>query len=143
MINRLKIGFIVTGVLIVTTAWSEGGASWHCAARDAANKEWTANSGFSRSAINHAFEACKKESTLPDTCKTSSVDCESFIDGVSTRPAWRCLALDQMGKSWKSNPYPQRDDAAIAAKAYCQDQSGFPDTCYINLMTCKNLNSRS
>lgn len=69
------------------------------------------------------------------------MNCELFIDGVSTSPAWQCSALDQMAKVWVNNPYPNRDDAALAAKAYCQDNSGFPDTCYVNLLTCKNIKS--
>jgi hypothetical protein len=64
------------------------------------------------------------------------------MNGVSTRPMWRCTAFDQMVKSWPSNTYTHRDDAAIAAKAYCEQGSAFPDTCFINLMTCKNMNSR-
>jgi hypothetical protein len=138
--NAYKLLYFTVGFFFMTNSgWAE---DWKCIARDAANKEWRASSNYERVAINHAFELCKKESTLPSSCKTSKQDCEAFIDGVSTRPLWRCIALDQMGKPWESNLYSQRDDAALAAKAYCQDQSGFPDTCYINLMTCRNLNLR-
>lgn len=115
---------------------------WRCTAHDAANKEWIINSGYEITAINRAFDACKKESTLPSSCKTSKESCEVFVNGVSTRPMWRCIALDQTAKEWSSNVYSQRDDAALAAKAYCRQSSSVPDTCYINLIACKNLNSR-
>ena len=115
---------------------------WRCTAFDAENKRWVVKSGYELAAINKAYDACKKESSLPETCKTAKETCETFINGVSTRPMWRCTALDQMAKAWPSNTYIHRDDAAIAAREFCQENSSFPDTCYINLMTCKNLNSR-
>lgn len=109
---------------------------------DGANKSWAAKSDYQISAINQAYATCKKESTIPTSCQTSKEGCEFFIGGQTTKPMWRCTALDQMATPWMSNIYAQRDDAAIAAKAYCQDRSGFPDTCYINLMTCENLNTQ-
>jgi hypothetical protein len=115
---------------------------WSCTAYDAENKEWNGKSGYELAAINKAYEACRKQSKIPTSCKTAKESCEVFMNGVSTRPMWRCTALDQMAKTWPSNVYTHRDDAAIAAKAYCEQGSSFPDTCYINLMTCKNLNQR-
>lgn len=138
--NKFLPFFFILLLPLLTQA--NGSGNWQCTARDGANKEWVKSSNYERIAINLAFEACKKESTLPTTCKTAKEECEAFIDGQSTRPMWRCIALDQMGKAWESNVYTQRDDAAIAAKDYCHDRSGFPDTCYINLMTCRNMNSR-
>lgn len=129
-------------LLMLANLHANASDNWQCTARDATDKEWTRSGNYQRSAVNNAFEACKKESIHPATCKTSDADCESFMNGLSTRPMWRCIALDQMAKSWESNLYSQRDDAALAAKAYCQDRSNFPDTCYINLMTCKNVNLR-
>ncbi|KTD25096.1 MULTISPECIES: hypothetical protein [Legionella] len=118
------------------------GNFWRCTAFDAENKEWTVESSYEISAVNKAFDECKKQSKIPRSCKTAKESCEAFVNGKSTRPMWRCTALDQMAKSWPSNVYTHRDDAAIAAKAYCEQNSAFPDTCYINLMTCKNLNSK-
>lgn len=115
---------------------------WRCTAYDAEHKAWVVNSNYEITAVNQAFDACKKQSNLPKTCKSAKQTCEFFLNGYSTRPMWRCTALDQMAKTWPSNIYAHRDDAAIAAREYCQEKSGFPDTCYINLMTCKNLNSR-
>jgi hypothetical protein len=115
---------------------------WRCIAHDDENKEWIAKSSFELAAINKAYDACKKQSNIPSSCKTAKETCEVFMNGVSTRPMWRCTAFDQMAKSWPSNTYTHRDDAAIAAKAYCEQGSAFPDTCFINLMTCKNMNSK-
>ncbi|STX28931.1 Uncharacterised protein [Legionella beliardensis] len=118
-------------------------AQWHCIAEDGANRQWLAISNYQRSAINRAMEVCKKESHEPSSCKTSKANCDLFVNGISTKPAWQCTALDQMAVVWRSNSYSNRDDAALAAKAYCQENSGFPDTCYVNLLTCKNINRRN
>ena len=121
----------------------QNGNYWQCASFDAENKEWKVKSSYELAAINKALDACKKQSKIPNSCKTARESCEVFTNGYSTRPMWRCKALDQMAKAWPSNVYSHRDDAAIAAKAYCQQGSSFPDTCYTNLMTCKNLNARN
>lgn len=113
---------------------------WECVVRDATNKEWVGKSNYQRSAMNHAMESCKKESSLPSTCKTPDDYCNSLTNGLSTRPMWRCFAFDRKAKSWGSTIYHHRDDAALAAKAYCQSHSTCPETCYINLLTCKNIN---
>ena len=103
-------------------------------------KNGIVDSYYQLAAINKALDACKKQSQFPANCKVAKARCEAFVNGISTRPMWQCTALDQMAKVWPSKIYVHRDDAAIAAKAYCQQGSSFPDTCYINLMTCKNLN---
>ncbi|MGQ3892253.1 hypothetical protein [Legionella sp. CNM-4043-24] len=115
---------------------------WQCRSHDGLNKEWTGRSDYERAALNKAFDACRKASDDPASCKVAKVDCEFFVNGQTTQAMWQCVAMDQMAKVWPSNPYPQRDDAAIAAREYCQSKSGYPDTCYTNLMTCKNLNER-
>ncbi|MFA5960277.1 MAG: hypothetical protein WC785_07150 [Tatlockia sp.] len=141
LITVLFFGFFVTTGLWAETA-DFAGNYWRCTASDAGHHEWAANSSYALAALNKSFDECKKQSSLPASCKTAKESCEMFVNGQSTRPMWRCVALDQMAKAWPSNTYMHRDDAAIAARAYCQQNSGFPDTCYTNLMTCKNLNSR-
>lgn len=118
------------------------GNYWTCSAHDAENREWVIYSSYEISAIHKAYEECKKQSKIPASCKVSKAACEEFVNGVSTRPMWQCIALDRSAKEWPSNSHPDRDDAAIAAKDNCRQHSSFPDTCYINLMTCKNLNSQ-
>lgn len=118
----------------------EKGSYWKCVTYDKANKAWTAQSSYRKVAINVAFAACKKESQLPATCKTSISNCEGFINGVSTRPMWRCTAIDITAQPWESNFYSNRDDAALAAQAYCKENSTLPATCYINMVTCANKN---
>ena len=114
---------------------------WQCTASDHNDKQWVARSEYERGATNKAFEGCKKESSLPTSCKVAKENCEEIVKGVSTRPMWQCTALDQMARPWRSSFYPQRDDAALGAKAYCQHNSKVPDSCYINLLTCKNMNA--
>jgi hypothetical protein len=113
---------------------------WLCVTQDKTTKEWGAKSPYQKVAINVSFDACKKESTIPATCKSSKTSCERFVQGMSTSPRWSCTALDLTAVAWPSNFYLQRIDAALAAKDFCKDNSTVPDSCYINLVTCRNIN---
>ena len=126
--------------MIISPVWADDAAYWQCSAIDQDNKQWVSKHAYERMAINQALEACKKESQEPSGCKVAHEACEFFDHGVSTRPSWKCTALDQEAKPWASNPYPLRDDAAIAAKAYCKERSASPESCYVHLLTCINLN---
>jgi|GEM_PF-1400737 len=116
---------------------------WNCHAYDSQNMQWEAKSQFERAAASKAFDACKKQSHVPQSCKIATDYCDSIVNGVNTRPMWQCTALDQMAKHWVSQIYVQRDEAALDAKAFCQQHSGMPQSCYLNLMTCKNLNEHT
>lgn len=113
---------------------------WECRAHDAINLQWTVKRAYQKMAVTDAMDACKKQSTVPQSCKIERDDCELFLDGFTTRPMWQCTALDQHSHVWRSTIYLRRDDAAMAAKRYCHRHSGMPDTCYINLLMCHNLN---
>ncbi len=112
------------------------GAYWQCTTFDASNKQWQAQSPYKKIALNVAFASCKKESTAPLSCKAPQTRCEQLIAGISIKPMWVCTALDRTAVPWRSDLYSQRDDAALAAKAYCREKSIVPETCYINLVTC-------
>ena len=100
----------------------------------------TANKSlYERVSMNKAFDDCKKQSPVPTSCKAVKEGCEYFAHGISTRPMWRCTALDQTAKPWVGNTYSNEDEAALGAKEDCQKHSALPWTCYINLLTCKNL----
>lgn len=135
-LKRLCLGFIA-----VYCSYAQAATYWQCSVYDGAGKQWMVQSSYQLAAINRAFDACKKQSQHPATCKSSKEDCDAFVNGRSTRPLWQCTALDHTGTPWPSNLYPQRDDAALAAKAFCQHNNGSPDTCYVNLITCKNINT--
>lgn len=126
--------------LISLPSFAAGEDYWICKAHDATQKEWVVQNTYQRMAINLAFDACKKQSTSPLTCNTSNNSCEGFIDGVSTKPLWLCLALDANATPWRSNYYTNKEDAALAAKAYCKSKSELPETCYVNMITCNNIN---
>jgi len=113
---------------------------WECYAQDAQKLEWVAQGNYERNALTEALDACKKQSSSPTSCQVSKETCELFVNGLTTRPMWRCTALDQLSKVWRSGIYRKRDEAAIAAKAHCKKHSAMSDSCYINLMMCKNLN---
>jgi hypothetical protein len=123
-----------------TQGFADGGSYWQCVTHDSANKQWTAQNNYKKVALNYSFSACKKQSNVPKTCKATPSNCEQFIQGVSIRRMWRCLALDREANPWHSDLYSQRYDAALAARAYCQQKSSVPDTCYVNLVTCSERN---
>jgi hypothetical protein len=135
---------LVSGLLRAEGAGNPGAGNpnyWQCTTTDADNKSWLADGSYQLTAVNQAYATCKKESASPRTCKTAKNTCEHFINGHTTRPMWQCVALDRMATQWSSNYYPQQDDAALAAKAYCKDNSPIPGSCYINMITCHNINA--
>ena len=127
----------ITVLLLTNPLWAAETSYWQCTTSDGNNKQWVLKSIYERAARAKTFDVCKKQSEIPSSCKT---DCEGFNHGVSTRPLWQCTALDQNAKPWISQAYAQRDDAAIGAKMRCKELSSVPDSCYINLSTCVNLN---
>lgn len=138
MTQAIKIGFMLlflTSVPGFATPVLQG-SYWRCTTLDSVSKEWTSTNTYQKLALNLAFAQCKKESTVPSSCKTSAADCEGFNMGRSTRTMWRCTALDQPAQAWRSIYYAHRDDAALAAKAFCRQESSVPDTCSINMITC-------
>jgi hypothetical protein len=122
-----------------TAARSGQNGFWQCTTKDQDHKEWRYSSPYQKVAQNLAFDACKKESQAPASCKTSRDHCEHFINGLRITTAaahWRCTALDLEANAWKSNAHRSRIDAALAASAYCKSNSPVPETCYTNLVTC-------
>lgn len=144
MFNQsVAVMIMVSSWLMISTSWADDSSYWQCASIDSEGKQWVIKQTYQRSAINLALQACKQDSRIPLSCQVSHEACEEFENGVSTRPAWTCTALDDDGKPWISNPYPKKDDAILAAQAYCQEHSTTPDNCYVNELTCKNTNERS
>lgn len=158
MNNRIVATLFFSLIFITGSLWGNNTMAennyWQCTAYDSEEKQWIVKNAYERVAINKAFEACKKESRAPASCKATNESCDYFANGTnSNRPKvsvnmnrtfsdamWQCTALDQMAKPWVGNPSSNKDDAALGAKAYCQQHSTVPDTCYINLLTCKNIN---
>lgn len=142
MINHIsKIAIIFLFLSTPCFAFDENNY-WQCSSHDSEDNQWIAKSQYERTAVNKAFEACKKSSRNPSSCQTAKEMCMSIINGVNTQAMWQCTALDQMAKHWASDIYVHRDDAALGAKAHCEQRSAMPMSCYINLMTCKNLNEK-
>ncbi len=115
---------------------------WHCTTFDNQYHEWIADNYDQLIAINQSFDACKHSSNVPKTCQTSKNNCEQFINNKNTKPMWVCPAFDQSGNRWLSNTYTIREDAAIAANDYCKQKSLKPHSCYVNLITCNNINKK-
>lgn len=128
-------------VSVINIAWTAD-VIWECVAKDDNHKQWIAHSTYQRNATIRALESCKKESNLPGTCQTRDSDCDALVNGRSTRPLWRCVAFDFTATPWYNNPTRDRTAAALSAKSICIERSTVPDSCYINMITCTNLNSR-
>ena len=126
-------------IALIKPVWADD-SYWQCSAHDTTGQQWIVNHLYEHVATNKAFEACKKQSMAPTSCKATKDSCDYFSNGLSTRPMWRCAALDLMAKVWHSSTHPNRDEAALEANDYCKQRSGMPESCYINLLTCKNLN---
>lgn len=116
---------------------------WKCHAEDSSHAQWTEISSYQRMANSKAFDACRKQSRLPNSCKTIIEDCEFFINGTSTRPLWQCTALDEIGDRWQSVTKADQYDAMLNAKENCKRNSSIPDSCYMNVLMCKNDNDLS
>lgn len=112
---------------------------WICYATDG-HHTWSSPSSEQRSAINNAYDACKKTSDDPAKCSTDKENCDYYMYGKSAKPLWECYALDHNSRRWKNSPRTTRNSAALASKAKCQNHSSFPDSCYMVLWTCKDLN---
>lgn len=133
--------FSSTSIFAAMNTIMDGAQSqWLCSAYDDKNKQWLAKSNYKQVAINKAYDSCKNESLLPGSCRAANEYCEALIKGKSARPKWRCSALDHQANLWVGDVYTNRHDAAIGALDYCETRSGSPNTCYVNLLTCKYLN---
>ena len=135
-----------TALLLTHAGWArfadDARNYWLCASYDVTNKTWVAKSAYERVAANNALDACKKESLMPQSCHIAVKACKASLHGVSSSPPqWKCTALDDQAVMWKSNAYPQQDDASLAALAYCKERSASPDSCYVNDVTCRNINA--
>lgn len=129
--------FAIPGLIY---ALPDANLTWKCTISDSANLIWNNESVFKRKASNLIFDACKNESTDPESCKPDNIRCDSFLNGISTTPIWECMALDSNATPWFGDISSQRDEAALSAKAECTHKSQIPATCYMHMLTCRNRN---
>lgn len=137
------LSLFLSQAIVAAETMQDDNSYWTCSVYDSTENKWSDTSNYRRVAINKAYDACKKASKDPRSCKPAIENCEAFVDGMSTRPMWRCTALDFNAEAYQSNIYFDKYDAALAARAYCKDRSSQPGTCYIHTLTCNNLNSYS
>jgi len=135
----ILIASLFTTSLIASTLRGQN-SKWQCASYDEGGRQWLAQSSFQRAAINKAWQACKQDSEDPGSCETAKAHCEMLIHGRVLRSRWMCSSMDQMGQYWRSDTHNTRNDAVLGARLMCQEQSTFPSSCYVRLMSCKNLN---
>ena len=147
MSSRIFLNLFFLLMILSNPIWANDD-HWQCAAHDNQDKQWQAVSSYERVANNKAFEACKKESAVPASCKPTEDACDYIMNGKSSNlkphqesssSSWTCTALDQAAASWVGKTYNNKDDAALNAKTNCQEHSKVPDTCYINLLTCRTV----
>jgi hypothetical protein len=127
-------------VIIMLPMIAFASETFECTAVDATHHAWQGSDFYKKSAINQALSLCKKGSPSPKTCQVTAESCELFINGESTRPIYQCTALDSAGTPFVSQAYPKRDDAALGALGFCKNNSPMAESCYINMLTCQNLN---
>lgn len=116
---------------------------WQCTSHDQLNKTWVITNHYKKVALNFAWAHCKKESQFPTSCSLSKTRCTYIYHGMDTTPMWQCTAIDYGAKAWTSDVYPQKDEAALAAKTYCNEKSAKPNTCFINMITCIDVNNET
>ena len=133
----VSLFFIILPPLTNASNLRGDNSHWTCASFDHSGKQWLAKSSFQRVALNKAFRQCKQQSHEPSSCEVASEYCEASIQGYKP-PKWQCSAFDKLGKVWPSDLHRHRDDAAVGAKTLCKQQSVFPASCYVRLMTCKS-----
>lgn len=117
-------------------------ATWVCTARDANQVSWVITENYKRAGMAQALDACKKQSQVPGTCRMPESKCDSYVDGVLTTPMWQCTAIDFLAVPWRGAANTTPDRAALEAKLNCKENSSLPETCYLNYITCRNLNVR-
>ena len=113
--------------------------TWVCTATDKFKLAWQASGPYEMTVVTAAIAACKKNSRMPQSCQSKAWTCETYINGMPTKPLWECSALDALAHVWKNEPSLVRDDAALAAKERCLHNSPKPESCYINMVSCINL----
>lgn len=114
-------------------------SNWQCSAYDDNHKQWIVYSKYLRSALNKAKQTCIQKSQLPSSCTVAKEYCEMMVNNQVFRSHWQCTAFDKMGGYWRSDTFQTRNDAIDGAHLICKQQSGFPSSCYVRIMTCKNV----
>lgn len=130
---------VVGLILALLTSSAISADFWRCQSEDEAERIWKVDDVYQKRAINAAYAFCKKQSKYPKSCHVAKTGCQFFANGVNTDQLWVCSALDKLSQLWPSNPYPNRNDAVVAAREYCQQKSQASDSCYVNLLTCKSI----
>ncbi|MCC5793089.1 MAG: hypothetical protein JJT82_10870 [Legionellaceae bacterium] len=137
-VERYTLFFLLN--LITVGSFASEAMIWRCLAIDRMGQTWKSTSSYVKSAQASAHALCKKESRNPWQCFSSRELCEVFRFGNSRASFWRCTAYNQKNnEKWRSGPYGARLEAAAGALGYCEQFSKYPDSCYINMLTCKKI----
>ncbi len=127
---------------LITPSHAAPSLTWTCQAVDQYHQKCKASAAYEKAAKMNALAECKAHSQNPKGCVVSSQACEATVHGFHRQPLWRCTALDRQAKAVFGVVSKQRNAAALSAKEQCESQSNEPDSCYVNLLTCKNLNEQ-
>lgn len=135
----MSTAILIIGVFFIQQNQAAPLNSWSCLTRDMENKQWIMTSNYGLAAMNKSFDACKKESNFPNSCKVIKENCDLYLQASVLQTQWVCTALDAQSNPWPGTGSSKQDEAALAAKANCRRNSLIPETCYINLITCKKV----
>lgn len=138
-----KLKYFIFALLLLNLpmlALAERSENWDCYIKDANNLVWKAQSSYKRQSVNKVKDLCKKASQNPLSCTVKQVQCESIFKGYAFAPLWQCTGIDRIGAGFRGSKSQNRDTAAINARSRCVLESTLPFTCYVNTITCNNLN---
>lgn len=125
-------------LLLASSCWSMNASLWYCTAQDNDHHQWEIQHPYRIAAMNRALEQCKKGSPIPKTCRIITKNCIAAGNEMVANRHWQCTAFDKAAMAWTSSFYPNRDDAALHANDTCKSNSSVPESCYINLVSCKD-----
>ncbi|MBA2710041.1 MAG: hypothetical protein H0U57_05580 [Tatlockia sp.] len=116
-------------------------SKWSCIAIDGQNRQWTVSSNYHKTSFNKSVDECKKRSNVPATCHVIKESCNMLVKQILVKPRWQCTAFDFHADKWIATSSRSPDKAALSAKGFCKLNSALPDSCYINVITCRTLNT--
>src|SRR5688572_19701834 len=90
-----------------------GNTIWDCQIKDEAGVQWNIRNPYRLKSLTLALDACRKESQNPLSCHKKNIQCEAFVNGISTTPLWKCRAMDANAVSFTGRIVLNRDEAAF------------------------------
>lgn len=111
---------------------------WQCSTTDSADKVWVGRDINRQAAINQSAQACRDNTENEGSCISARESCVQVVNNRIVRPSWRCTAFD-MTTYYRGAVQYTREDTIESALDKCRRLSFSPNTCKVNMLTCKNV----